>query len=90
MVSLLSYLKVNPNIEIKLIGHTDSIGSKSFNQKLSIRRATEVADYLNEHGVSQERIHLEGVGSSYPVSTNKTEAGRLRNRRVEFILNKID
>ena len=90
MVSLLSYLKVNPKIKIKLIGHTDSIGSKSFNQKLSIRRATEVADYLNEHGVSQERIDLEGVGSSNPVSTNKTEAGRLRNRRVEFILNKID
>jgi len=90
MESLLSYLKANANVNIKLIGHTDSIGSDAFNQKLSLRRATEVADFLSEQGVSLKRIQLEGVGSSNPISTNKTEAGRLLNRRVEFILNRLN
>lgn len=90
MESLLAYLKTNTNINIKIFGHTDSVGSDSFNKRLSVRRAVEVVAYLTENGIQTNRIKAEGFGSSKPISTNETEAGRFLNRRVEFILSKIN
>ncbi len=81
-----SYLTANPSVQIKISGHTDDVGSEVFNQKLSLNRAKSVATFLSTKGVSEDRIRYEGFGSAKPVSTNKTKAGRLLNRRVEFVL----
>jgi OOP family OmpA-OmpF porin len=69
---------------ITAIGHTDSKGSASFNEKLSVRRAAAVKAYLVSKGVDAQRIHTEGKGASQPVADNKTAAGRAKNRRVEL------
>jgi outer membrane protein OmpA-like peptidoglycan-associated protein len=83
---ILDYLQLHPNLKIRISGHTDNVGSDSFNQELSVKRANAVANYLITNGVLQNRIEHEGFGSSKPISSNKTKAGRLRNRRVEFVL----
>lgn len=78
-------LKANRDITFSIAGHTDSIGSKSYNQALSERRAQSVKEYLVEHGISPSRItRVVGYGEARPVATNETEAGRAQNRRVEL------
>lgn len=73
------------NLEVIIaVGHTDSIGSDAYNQKLSIRRAEAVKSYLVGKGVDSKRIYTEGKGKKQPVATNKTAAGRAQNRRVEI------
>lgn len=64
-------------------GHTDSIGKASYNQKLSLRRAQAVKDYLVSLGLPANRIFIEGKGESQPVASNKTSQGRALNRRVD-------
>ena len=66
------------------VGHTDSIGSERYNQRLSVRRAEAVKKYLVSKGVSADRIYVEGRGETQPVATNKTAEGRAQNRRVEI------
>jgi OOP family OmpA-OmpF porin len=65
------------------VGHTDSIGSETYNQKLSVRRAEAVKAYLVSKGVEPNRVYTEGKGEAQPVASNKTAAGRAQNRRVE-------
>ena len=65
-------------------GHTDSVGTDAYNQKLSVRRATAVKKYLVSKGVDANRIQIEGKGESQPVADNKTSAGRAKNRRVQI------
>lgn len=73
------------NLEVIIaVGHTDSVGSDAYNQKLSIRRAEAVKGYLVNKGVDAKRIYTEGKGEKQPVATNKTAAGRAQNRRVEI------
>jgi OOP family OmpA-OmpF porin len=73
------------NLEVVIaVGHTDSIGSDAYNQKLSIRRAEAVKSYLVSKGVEPKRVYTEGKGEKQPVATNKTRAGRAQNRRVEI------
>jgi OOP family OmpA-OmpF porin len=73
------------NLEVIIaVGHTDSIGSDTYNQKLSIRRAEAVKSYLVGKGVDAKRVYTEGKGEKQPVATNKTAAGRAQNRRVEI------
>jgi OOP family OmpA-OmpF porin len=65
------------------VGHTDSIGSDAYNQKLSIRRAESVKRYLQSKGIEPNRIYTEGKGEKQPIASNKTREGRAKNRRVE-------
>lgn len=79
-----SFLKENPNISVRVEGHTDSTGSKVFNQKLSEKRAKATAKYLIEKGVENSRISTKGYGPSKPIATNETKEGRAKNRRTEL------
>ncbi|HEU4373712.1 MAG TPA: OmpA family protein [Telluria sp.] len=73
------------NLEVIIaVGHTDSVGTDAYNQKLSIRRAESVKAYLQSKGVEANRIYTEGKGEKQPVADNKTAAGRAKNRRVEI------
>ena len=73
------------NLEVVIaIGHTDSIGSDAYNQKLSVRRAESVKAYMVSKGVEPNRIYTEGKGEKQPVASNKTKDGRQKNRRVEI------
>mgnify|MGYP000215212026 CR=1 FL=1 len=80
------FMLKNPNIKIKIAGHTDNVGSKTFNQNLSEKRAKAVADYLISKGIDKKRIQTIGYGMDKPIASNETEEGRQQNRRVEFII----
>jgi len=72
-----------PRIDmIDVIGHTDSVGSDAYNQKLSEARAKTVGDYLVQQGVPAGKVMTKGMGESQPVADNSTKAGRAANRRV--------
>ena len=71
---------------VNVAGHTDSVGSDSYNMQLSKERAGSVAQYLQSRGVNGQRLNTVGYGESRPVDTNNTEAGRANNRRVEITL----
>ena len=73
------------NLEVIIaVGHTDAIGSDSYNQKLSVRRSESVKAYLVSKGVEKNRVYTEGKGEKQPVADNKTGEGRAKNRRVEI------
>lgn len=82
--SMASVLQNYPDTKIKVDGHTDSTGSDSYNQSLSERRASSVANYLRSLGVTADRITEAGFGESLPVADNNTVEGRRLNRRVEI------
>jgi OOP family OmpA-OmpF porin len=73
------------NLEVIIaVGHTDSVGSDAYNEKLSVRRAEAVKAYLVGKGIEKNRVYTEGKGKKQPVAENKTAAGRAKNRRVEI------
>ena len=73
------------NLEVIIaVGHTDSVGSDAYNQKLSVRRAEAVKAYLVSKGIAKDRVYTEGKGEKQPVADNKTKEGRAKNRRVEI------
>ena len=74
-----------PQVKIEIDGYTDSVGTDQYNQGLSERRANIVDQYLTSHGIDSSRITaVKGFGETNPIDTNKTAAGRQRNRRIEF------
>ena len=80
---LADFLKRFDYIDVELEGHTDSIGSEDYNQRLSQRRAEAVLELLvNEHGISPSRLFARGYGESQPIASNDIEQGRAENRRV--------
>jgi outer membrane protein OmpA-like peptidoglycan-associated protein len=83
---LTTILQKYPNENVLVIGHTDDVGTDSYNQKLSERRASSVASYLISSGISSARISTKGMGEADPKVPNDTEAHRAENRRVEFVL----
>lgn len=90
LMEIVSYLNSNPHVSISIMGHTDNIGSETYNLQLSKMRAKAVAQFLMQHGIDADRVNPEGYGSSKPMSTNKTVIGRHENRRVEFIFMNTD
>ena len=73
------------NLEVIIaVGHTDAVGSDSYNQKLSVRRSESVKAYLVSKGIEKNRVYTEGKGEKQPVADNKTSEGRAKNRRVEI------
>ncbi len=79
-------LNSQPNTEIRIVGHTDSTGSDSINNPLSVNRAASARDYLVARGVDGRRIQIDGRGSYEPIADNNTDAGRAKNRRIEIYL----
>lgn len=78
-----------PNVQMHVSGHTDSVGSDAYNQKLSEKRAHSVTDYLVSAGIPRSAfVSVEGDGEARPVADNKTAEGRALNRRVEIKLNR--
>jgi outer membrane protein OmpA-like peptidoglycan-associated protein len=73
-------------VRLRIVGHTDSRGSATGNQRLSERRANTVRTALIDLGVDAGKISAEGMGEANPIASNKTAAGRERNRRVEFLI----
>ena len=82
--NVVAFLKLNPTIHIRILGHTDSIASPKYNLWLSERRAMSVYDYLLSKGIYGDRLVYIGFGSKVPIGDNGTETGRALNRRVEF------
>ena len=80
-------MQENPSYNLRIEGHTDSIGSSSSNQSLSQRRANAVRYYLINNGVAGDRLTAIGYGEEQPVATNQTKAGRRQNRRVALSVN---
>ena len=74
---------------VDIIGHTDSKGSKEYNQRLSESRAKSVANYLEKHAVTPQRVLADGMGEEHPVASNETREGRAQNRRVEIKLKPV-
>ena len=77
-------LKEHRDVQVSVEGYTDSVGTDSYNQRLSQRRAQAVADYLATHGIDRSRLTARGLGESQAVASNATEDGRAQNRRVEL------
>jgi len=90
MLELYNHVNTDTTLHISILGHTDSVGSDSYNQKLSSRRAEAVASYLRKLGLKEDRIVWKGHGGKKPIATNDNENGRRQNRRVEFVITKRD
>ncbi|WP_411991764.1 OmpA family protein [Agarivorans sp. DSG3-1] len=85
LADLAQVLTDYPKLEIDIVGHTDNVGSKRDNRKLSAARAEAVMDYLiDEHSISEDRLNTIGRGQTKPVADNGTDKGRALNRRVEI------
>ena len=85
---LVDLLEENPEMSVDVIGHTDSSGDAGRNKELSKKRAEQVEEYLVEKGIDRKRINAQGYGENYPLASNSTTAGRLKNRRIEIIVSR--
>ncbi len=79
-------LRENPNVRVRIEGFTDDIGSKAYNDRIALRRAQAVRDYLIKAGIPADRIEVAGFGKERYIADNTTPIGRFTNRRAEFIV----
>jgi outer membrane protein OmpA-like peptidoglycan-associated protein len=87
LMAVARIMKENPDIrKVQISGHADEVGGSEYNQGLSIRRASAVKRFLVRNGVEAHRLVVRGYGEAMPMDTNRTEAGRWQNRRVEIII----
>jgi outer membrane protein OmpA-like peptidoglycan-associated protein len=77
-------MEQNPDLKLRVEGHTDNQGGAAANQALSEKRAQAVVSWLTSHGVTAIRLKAQGFGQTKPVADNGTEEGRAKNRRVEL------
>jgi OOP family OmpA-OmpF porin len=78
-------LEQRPDLKLRVEGHTDNVGPRAANQKLSEQRAAAVVGWLVAHGIAQSRLSAQGFADTKPVGDNSTEEGRAQNRRVELV-----
>ena len=83
---LVELMQANPEMEIRLEGHTDNRGNPKLLKKLSQNRVETVKEYLVDKGIAAQRIETAGLGAMNPVAENTNESGRSKNRRVEFVI----
>ena len=76
----------NPDLAMEIAAHTDSMGSAEYNLQLSQKRAESIVNYLQSKGINALRLKGTGYGEGRPIASNRTEDGRIKNRRVEFII----
>ena len=81
---LIQFLNLNKQVKIEISGHTDNVGEQAANLTLSKKRALSVVEYLNQHGITRDRIVAAGYGETKPVTKNDTEDNRQLNRRIEL------
>lgn len=86
LAKLSGIVLAHPGLKLAAEGHTDSTGTSEFNQRLSVKRAEAVVDYLGGQGVPRDSLTASGFGDSMPIAANDTAAGRQQNRRVELIV----
>jgi outer membrane protein OmpA-like peptidoglycan-associated protein len=84
--TLVDLMKKNPTMKIELSGHTDNSGIETENKVLSENRAKAVMEYLISNGIEAARLSAKGYGSTKPIADNKTEEGKQKNRRTEFVV----
>ena len=89
LIPLLQYLQANPQREIIIEGHTDSMGNEKANKRLSLQRAETVKAFLIQNGIEDNRIESRGFGEEVPIASNTTNAGRKLNRRVEVVIKTV-
>ncbi len=82
-------LKEDGHLKVKITGHTDNIGHEKFNQRLSEKRAQTIRDFLLKKGIETLRMEIAGKGLTEPVTSNDTEEGRAKNRRVEILVYRV-
>jgi outer membrane protein OmpA-like peptidoglycan-associated protein len=85
---IVTVIEKYPTAKFSVEGHTDSIGTKGFNQSLSEARAKSVIEYLVSRNVSADRMNPVGFGENSPIDTNVSPDGRSKNRRVEIVFEK--
>ncbi|ADY29223.1 MULTISPECIES: OmpA family protein [Cellulophaga] len=83
---LVRHLKRNPRLNVTIYGHSDNEGDAKYNKLLSLNRAKSVGEFLLDNGLTFDRIKWQGYGDEIPLATNNSETGRLKNRRVEFVV----
>ena len=86
LANLSNTLAKYPDTDVHILGHTDNIGSESYNLELSKKRASSVTSYLVQESIDRNRLEIMGMGETDPVNTNETEEGREDNRRVEITI----
>ena len=84
--SVVKVLNEFDETNLQVAGHTDSSGAATYNQSLSVSRATSVADYLSSRNIRSGRLFVVGYGESRPITSNASSAGRAENRRVELLI----
>lgn len=84
-----SVLKDYEKTVVHVVGHTDSVGTDSYNQGLSERRASAVASFLMQQGLPGDRIRQEGRGEREPLASNDSDSGRAQNRRVDIVIKPV-
>ncbi|MBS1537989.1 MAG: OmpA family protein, partial [Bacteroidetes bacterium] len=80
----LNTMQDNPDIDVEISGHTDNVGRRDKNQKLSLERAESVKQWLIDHGVTASRMSTKGFGPDRPIAPNDTPENKKKNRRIEF------
>lgn len=80
---ILSFLFENEYVHVTLTGHTDDVGARGYNYRLGLKRVEEIADFLLNHGITQDRIQLKSMGEEEPLLPNNSDGNRAKNRRVD-------
>jgi outer membrane protein OmpA-like peptidoglycan-associated protein len=90
LLKIVQFLKNNPSISIEIGGHTNSLPSNDYCDKLSESRAKNVADFIISNGIDRRRITFKGYGKRKPIESNETDAGKQKNQRVEIRITQIE